>query len=54
MSENIQIVAESVHLGPKINCSNAQNVNTKINLLLCKISVKVRLTSWIYNQNMFV
>ena len=51
MSANLQIDVESLHIGPKIDCSTAQNVNTKtkIQIFLCKMSSKVnlKLTSWI-------
>ena len=30
MSANLQIDAESIHIGPKINCDNAQKVEFKI------------------------
>ena len=43
MSANHQIDVESLHIGPKIDFSSAQNVNTKTNIqiFLCKISSKV-------------
>ena len=41
--------AQSIHIGPQIVCSSTNNVDTRINILCCKISEKVKLTfRWIY------
>ena len=42
MRENVNIDAESIHIGPQIVCSTTQNVSGKINILCCKISEKVK------------
>ena len=49
MSANVQIDAESIHIGPKVVCNRAQDVNSEINVLCCKISLKVcnKLILWI-------
>ena len=41
MSANVQIDAESIHIGPKVVCNRAQDVNSEISILCCKISLKV-------------
>ena len=41
MSANVQIDAESIHIGPKVVCNRAQDVNSEINVLCCRISLKV-------------
>ena len=44
MSANVQIDAEMkvhIHIGPKVVCNRAQDVNSEINVLCCKISLKV-------------
>ena len=54
MNANVQIDADSIHIGPTIACSSTQNVDTeiKIQCCSCKISEKVKLKFyWIKNEN---
>ena len=43
MNANVQIDADSIHIGPTIACSNTQNVDTEIQIHCCKMSEKVKL-----------
>ena len=47
MNANVQINADSIHIGPTIACSDTQNVDTEIQIHCCKMSEKVKLKTYL-------